>query len=295
MVRSPENLIELGMNFSSQSRLRYSLTSPNFVICAGLPKISVESQSRQKVESPMELSLEDEINGIKIFGSIKADVYTVEFQKRGLPHAHIILWLSESDKIRSSFEVDQLISVEIPDKLEDLELYELVGSYMVHGPCGRSSRSAPCMKDGKKDFGKFVSVDSQLEGWVIVHQLKENYIIFVCCLQEFVGQRIMKTSELLISVVFPTFRKACFALGLLDDDKEYIDAIKEASSWVGVPVMLIRNIDQAAGMCNGTRLQISQLGKNVIKAKALNGTSIGEEILIHRMDMNPSKQNCLSI
>ncbi|KAI9110503.1 hypothetical protein K1719_018369 [Acacia pycnantha] len=48
-----------------------------------------------------------------------------------------------------------------------------------------------------------------------------------------------------------------------------------------------RNIDQAAGMCNGTRLQISQLGKNVIKAKALNGTSIGEEILIHRMDMNP--------
>ncbi|KAI9116984.1 hypothetical protein K1719_011983 [Acacia pycnantha] len=51
--------------------------------------------------------------------------------------------------------------------------------------------------------------------------------------------------------------------------------------------MLIRNIDQAAGMCNGTRLQISQLGKNVIKAKALNGTSIGEEILIHRMDMNP--------
>ncbi|KAI9127360.1 hypothetical protein K1719_001919 [Acacia pycnantha] len=42
-------------------------------------------------------------------------------------------------------------------------------------------------------------------------------------------------------------------------------------------------------MCNGTRLQISQLGKNVIKAKALNVTSIGEEILIHRMDMNPSE------
>ncbi|KAI9087212.1 hypothetical protein K1719_030847 [Acacia pycnantha] len=78
-----------------------------------------------------------------------ADVYTVEFQKRRLPHAHIILWLSESNKIRSSFEVDQLISAEIPDKLEDPELYELVGSYMVHGPCGRSSRSAPCMKDCK--------------------------------------------------------------------------------------------------------------------------------------------------
>ncbi|KAI9077916.1 hypothetical protein K1719_040045 [Acacia pycnantha] len=56
-----------------------------------------------------------------------------------------------------------------------------------------------------------------------------------------------------------------------------------------VPIMLLRNIDQAAGLCNGTRLQIKQLGKNVIKAKALNGTSIGEDILIHIMDMNPSE------
>ncbi|KAI9087530.1 hypothetical protein K1719_030400 [Acacia pycnantha] len=46
----------------------------------------------------------------KILGSIKADVYTVEFQKRGLPHAHIILWLFEADKLASPFDVDQLIS-----------------------------------------------------------------------------------------------------------------------------------------------------------------------------------------
>ncbi|KAI9084803.1 hypothetical protein K1719_033209 [Acacia pycnantha] len=85
----------------------------------------------------------------KILGSIKADVYTVEFQKRGLPHAHIILWLFEADKLTYPFDVDQLISAEIPDKLVDPELYELVGSYMVHGPCGRSSRNGPCMKDGK--------------------------------------------------------------------------------------------------------------------------------------------------
>ncbi|KAI9126100.1 hypothetical protein K1719_003518 [Acacia pycnantha] len=85
----------------------------------------------------------------KILGSIKADVYTVEFQKRELPHAHIILWLFEANKLTSPFDVDQLISAEIPDKLVDPKLYELVGSYMVHGPCGRSSRNAPCMKDDK--------------------------------------------------------------------------------------------------------------------------------------------------
>ncbi|XP_012856929.1 PREDICTED: uncharacterized protein LOC105976186 [Erythranthe guttata] len=31
--------------------------------------------------------------------------------------------------------------------------------------------------------------------------------------------------------IYPTFRDACYVLGLLDDDKEYIDAIKEASIW----------------------------------------------------------------
>ncbi|XP_061341121.1 uncharacterized protein LOC133287508 [Gastrolobium bilobum] len=32
-------------------------------------------------------------------------------------------------------------------------------------------------------------------------------------------------------VFFPTFKDACYSLELLDDDNEYIDAIKEASSW----------------------------------------------------------------
>ena len=36
---------------------------------------------------------------------------------------------------------------------------------------------------------------------------------------------------------------------------------------VGVPIMLLRNIDQANGLCNGTRLQVTHLGKNVIGAK----------------------------
>lgn len=32
-------------------------------------------------------------------------------------------------------------------------------------------------------------------------------------------------------VVHPTFKDACYAMGLLDDDKEYIDGITEASFW----------------------------------------------------------------
>jgi hypothetical protein len=33
------------------------------------------------------------------------------------------------------------------------------------------------------------------------------------------------------NVQYPTFKEACDAMSLLDDDKEYIDAIMEASHW----------------------------------------------------------------
>ena len=52
--------------------------------------------------------------------------------------------------------------------------------------------------------------------------------------------------------------------------------------------MLIRNVDQSSGLCNGTRLRITVLGKNFIKAVTVNGPNVDSEILIHKMDMNPS-------
>ncbi|XP_020973046.1 uncharacterized protein LOC107633545 [Arachis ipaensis] len=41
-------------------------------------------------------------------------------------------------------------------------------------------------------------------------------------------------------VVYTTFKEACYALGLLQDDKEFIDAILEASSWASAAY--IRNL-----------------------------------------------------
>ncbi|XP_071728591.1 uncharacterized protein [Rutidosis leptorrhynchoides] len=46
---------------------------------------------------------------------------------------------------------------------------------------------------------------------------------------------------------------------------------------VGVPVMLLRNIDQAGGLCNGTPLQIVYLVKKIIKAKNFNQVKRGED------------------
>ncbi|MCH79313.1 ATP-dependent DNA helicase PIF1 [Trifolium medium] len=57
---------------------------------------------------------------------------------------------------------------------------------------------------------------------------------------------------------------------------------------VGVHVMLLRNIDQASGLCNGTRLQVTDLGKTIITAKFITGKNIGETVFIPRMDLVPT-------
>jgi ATP-dependent DNA helicase PIF1 len=57
---------------------------------------------------------------------------------------------------------------------------------------------------------------------------------------------------------------------------------------VGMPVMLLRNINQSAGLCNGTRMTITQLGKNYIEAKIITGTHVGYKVYIPRIIMSPS-------
>ncbi|KAL3024818.1 hypothetical protein AAZX31_04G146800 [Glycine max] len=48
-----------------------------------------------------------------------------------------------------AYEIDQIISTEIPSHENDPELYTLVQNHMVHGPCGILQSKSPCMKEGK--------------------------------------------------------------------------------------------------------------------------------------------------
>ncbi|GKB00079.1 ATP-dependent DNA helicase PIF1-like protein [Tanacetum coccineum] len=56
----------------------------------------------------------------------------------------------------------------------------------------------------------------------------------------------------------------------------------------GVPVMLLRNIDQQAGLCNGTRLLIRRMGLHVVEAEIITGTNVGDITFIPRMRLNSS-------
>ncbi|CAN1837203.1 ATP-dependent DNA helicase pif1 [Linum perenne] len=70
---------------------------------------------------------------------------TFTFQKRGLPHAHMLAFLSAKDKIYSPSQIDSVISAEIPDVIVDPQCYDVVSRLMLHGPCGHLFPNSPCM------------------------------------------------------------------------------------------------------------------------------------------------------
>ena len=82
----------------------------------------------------------------KIFGSVRCWMYTIEWQKRGLPHAHILVWLIQ--KIRPD-QIDSVIRAELPNPTLDPKLFETIQKNMLHGPCGLLNKNSPCMRDGK--------------------------------------------------------------------------------------------------------------------------------------------------
>jgi hypothetical protein len=82
-----------------------------------------------------------------ILGVVKAYVYVVEFQKRGLPHAHFLLIMDSKYKLIVPEQYDRVISAELPDKNKYPELYAIVVKHMMHGTCGVLKPNV-CMQDG---------------------------------------------------------------------------------------------------------------------------------------------------
>ncbi|GJU81416.1 ATP-dependent DNA helicase PIF1-like protein [Tanacetum coccineum] len=54
------------------------------------------------------------------------------------------------------------------------------------------------------------------------------------------------------------------------------------------PIMLMHNINQRAGLCNGTRLQVLRMGIKIIEAQIISGESVGTICAIPRMVISPS-------
>jgi len=95
----------------------------------------------------------------KFFGEVAAFVYVIEFQKRGLPHVHMLITLKYNFKITTPQIVDKYISAEIPDPSENRILHDIVMRHMIHGPCGDW-----CLVDGQcsKHYPKSYLEDTRM-------------------------------------------------------------------------------------------------------------------------------------
>ena len=91
----------------------------------------------------------DDIVNKRVLGRVVAHVHVFEFQKRGLPHVHMLLILDDNDKLHSPDDYDRIVRAEIPFKDDEPQLHSAVLRHMIHGPCGTQNQRSPCMKNGK--------------------------------------------------------------------------------------------------------------------------------------------------
>lgn len=58
---------------------------------------------------------------------------------------------------------------------------------------------------------------------------------------------------------------------------------------VGVPIVLLRNLIQSMGLCNGTRIVITRLGNRLLEGNIMTGITAGQSICIPRISLNTGK------
>ncbi|GJS90308.1 DNA helicase [Tanacetum coccineum] len=71
-------------------------------------------------------------------------LYTVEFQKRGLPHCQTLIWIDERSRVQKDRDIDAYIFVELSSKYVDPVCHRVVSELMMHGTCGLVCPTAPC-------------------------------------------------------------------------------------------------------------------------------------------------------
>ena len=97
-----------------------------------------------------------------ILGVDIAYCWVIEFQKRSLPHGHILMTVAGPDKVRDTSDIDARVCAEFPlyPDGRQQELFQVIRTGMVHGPCGQRNPKAPCMDAGRcqkgypKDFAE---------------------------------------------------------------------------------------------------------------------------------------------
>src|SRR6201999_1334382 len=95
-----------------------------------------------------------------VVGKVVGHVHTIEFQKRGIPHMHLLVFLDPQDRIKHAEDIDCLIRADIPNPVTEARLYKIVTMVMLHGPCDSRCQndSGKCTKGFPKPFRESTSI-----------------------------------------------------------------------------------------------------------------------------------------
>uniref|UniRef100_A0A803N417 ATP-dependent DNA helicase n=1 Tax=Chenopodium quinoa TaxID=63459 RepID=A0A803N417_CHEQI len=226
-------------------------------------RLSWIRRNQGRLRSDLYSGLQDAIRAgddNKKFGKVIADFYVIEFQNRGLPHAHILITLTPKDKPKCPEDIDVIISAEIPDKDTYLwHLKQLPRTCSMDHYRRRQNRE-PIIVNGRAVDNRWVvpynrdlcvkyNAHNNVERvaakvWWAQRQERpcigrlpfvhpnsgERYYLRIL-LTKVCGEESFEDIQTVDGVIHPTFRSACHALGLLDDDNEWHETLSEASSW----------------------------------------------------------------
>ena len=117
-IGRPDLFVTMTCNSNWPELNRILKKFPVGTMCNDIPNITV-----RLFYCKLRALLADIMSG-KIFGNILAYVYTIEFQKRGLPQAHMLFVLDYKNELTTPEMIDKYISAEIPSV--GFELQQLV-------------------------------------------------------------------------------------------------------------------------------------------------------------------------
>jgi len=124
-------------------------------MCVNDP-VSVAVHSRRRFENFLNEVL---LKSNSVLGTIEHYYARVEYQLRGAPHIHMLIWveeapvLGENDESEIASFIDKYVTCAIPDKLIDPELHELVLKFQFHKCTKRCLKRSKESKSFRCRFG----------------------------------------------------------------------------------------------------------------------------------------------
>jgi len=87
-----------------------------------------------------------------VLGSAVVTCHVIEFQKRGLPHAHILVIMRADLRMRTREDINSIVCADIPNASTEPLLFDVIVRNMIYKACGALNTTTLCMREGKCCF-----------------------------------------------------------------------------------------------------------------------------------------------